>query len=141
MAGDRPTRSTRFPETIDDEFEAYRDDNDMSNSEALRELVKTGLKEKKSHPLDDRPDTRLAGLLWDARRDIHTFVLIAVLSAAAGVLSTGLASSVFLAVAFGYALTIVVGAIDALVLDHGLTLRLAEVEGRQTPGQADEVEA
>jgi hypothetical protein len=133
MAGDRPTRSTRFPEAVDDEFEMFRDVNDMSNSEALRELVKTGLEEKKKHPLDDRPDTRLAGLLWDARRDIHTFVLIAVLSLAAGVFSTGLASSLFLAVAAGYGLTIFVGAVDALVLDRGLTLRFANL-GRTEAG-------
>jgi hypothetical protein len=43
MAQDTPTRSTRFPGDLDDRFEDYRDERDMTNSEALRSLVRTGL--------------------------------------------------------------------------------------------------
>jgi Flp pilus assembly protein TadB len=125
MAKDSPTRSTRFKEDLDDEFEKYRDTNDMSNSEALRSLVRSGMERERQDPLDDRPDTRLAGLLWDARRDIHLFVLIALVATTASLLTTGVVSSGFLIVAAGYALTVVVGAIDAVVFDRGLTLRLA----------------
>jgi len=119
------TRAARLPGDLDEDFEAYRDAKEMSNSEALRELVRTGIDQKKQHPLDDRPDGTLAGLLWDARRDIHLFVLIALVATTASLLTTGVVSSGFLIVAAGYALTVVVGAIDAVVFDRGLTLRLA----------------
>lgn len=125
MTDNGPTRSTRFPASVDEDFQTYRDVNDMSNSEALRRLVSQGLEESKAHPLDDRPDTALAGLLWDARRDVHTFVLIGVMAAVGSTIATGVLASLFSAIAVGYALTVVVGAIDYLVLDRKVTLKLA----------------
>jgi hypothetical protein len=43
MPKDSPTRSTRFSGDLDDKFQTYRDENDLSNSEALRRLVQTGM--------------------------------------------------------------------------------------------------
>jgi hypothetical protein len=43
MPKDSPTRSTRFSGNLDDKFETYRDENNLSNSEALRQLVQTGI--------------------------------------------------------------------------------------------------
>jgi hypothetical protein len=122
---------------MEEEFTDYRDEKDMNNAEALRELVRAGLSEKRADPLDDRPDTRLAGLLWDARRDLHTFVLITVLSLAFWSLTTGLVSLLFLTVSVLYALTVTVGTIDAVLLDSRTILWLTE---RSNTGTA-EVEA
>jgi hypothetical protein len=47
MADNQPTRSTRLPETLDDQYTEYRDDKGMTNSEALRSLVRAGLEAKK----------------------------------------------------------------------------------------------
>jgi len=64
----------------------------------------------------------LAGLLWDARRDIHTFVLITLVSVFATSVTGGIAATVFGVIAMLYALTVTVGIIDAVVLDSSLTL-------------------
>lgn len=45
MSSESKVRSTRLPNTIDTRFESYRDEHDLSNSDALRELVRTGLDE------------------------------------------------------------------------------------------------
>lgn len=121
---------------MEDEFTDYRDEKDMNNAEALRELVRAGLSEKRADPLDDRPDGLLAGLLWDARRDIHTFVLISLVAVGLSFLTGGLVSAGFLTVAGLYALTVVVGAIDVLILDRGLTLKLAERSATPTEVEA-----
>ena len=103
-----------------------------SNSEAVRDLVRLGLDEKLTDPLDDRPDTLLAGLLWDARRDLHTFVLIALVATGLSFLTAGVVSTGFLTVAGLYALTVTVGAIDAAVLNSRLILAAMELEDRVT---------
>jgi hypothetical protein len=46
MADKQPTRSTRLPETLDERYTEYRDDKGMTNSEALRSLVRAGLEAK-----------------------------------------------------------------------------------------------
>lgn len=43
MADSPPARSSRFPEELDDKFVDYRDERGMTNSEALRSLVRSGL--------------------------------------------------------------------------------------------------
>lgn len=132
MTSQNPTRGTRFPDETEEEFTTFRDSNDMNNSEALRELVRVGLAEKRADPLDDRPDSALAGLLWDARRDIHTFVLISLVALGLSLMTTGVISAGFSAVSALYALTVVVGGLDALVLDSRLTLRLMDISDRVT---------
>ena len=52
MADDTPTRSTRFPSGLDDRFVEYRDGRDMTNSEALRSLVRTGLEHEQGVAAD-----------------------------------------------------------------------------------------
>jgi len=52
MADETPTRSTRFPRGLDDRFTNYRDERDMTNSEALRSLVRTGLEEETADESD-----------------------------------------------------------------------------------------
>ena len=129
---DGTPRTARLTGDLDDNFETYRDAKDMNNSEALRELVRVGLEEKRADPLDDRPDTLLAGLLWDARRDLHTFVLIALVATGLSFLTTGVVSTGFLIVAGLYALTVTVGAIDAAVLNSRLILAAMQLEDRVT---------
>ena len=136
MAKDSPTRSTRFGEDLDDDFEKFRDANDMTNSEALRTLVRTGMEEVRSDPLDDRPGGLLAGLLWDARRDFHTFVLVALVALLLSTLTAPPVSWVFSGVAFLYSLSVAVGAIDKF-LNSKFSRALAGVD-RQA---GDEVEA
>lgn len=138
MAKDNPTRATRLPDEMDADLQAYRDEKEMNNSEALRELIRSGLNEKRSDPLDDRPSGLLAGLLWDARRDFHTFVLVGLVAVLLSTLTSGIPSLLFGAVAVLYALTVAVGAADA-ALDNPLLRRLADVNGANSPG--DEVEA
>lgn len=43
MGEDNPTRATRFPNDMDEKFVEYRDERDMTSSEALRTLVRQGL--------------------------------------------------------------------------------------------------
>jgi hypothetical protein len=129
MSETNPTRSTRLSDDLDDEFESFRDQNDMTTSEALRSLVKEGFEAKRSDPLDDRPDSRVAGLLWDARRDVHTFVLAGAVCFLVAQLVSGVVATGFLALAGGYALTITVATVDSLVLDSALLRRVTEAEG------------
>jgi len=109
---------------MDEDFEEYRDDNDMTSSEALRSLIRLGLNEARKGPLDDRPETTLAGLLWDARRDAHKFLIAGVLAFLAGQLASGLVATGFFLVAGGYGLTVSVAVIDAAVLDSALLRRV-----------------
>jgi len=132
MASQNPTRGTRFPDETEEDFQKFRDQNDMNNSEALRELVRTGLSEKRADPLDDRPDSLLAGLLWDARRDLHTFVLISLVALGMFFLTSGFVSLAFGVVASMYGLTIFVGAVDAVVLEKRLTLPSADASDHET---------
>jgi len=121
---------------MDADFEAYRDEKEMTSSAALRDLIRTGLKEKRSDPLDDRPDGLLAGLLWDARRDFHTFVLVALVALLLSTLTAPPVSWVFSGVAFLYALSVAVGAIDKF-LNSKFSRLLAGVDA----DAPDEVEA
>lgn len=120
MADSNKTRATRLPDETDENFQRYRDENDMTNSEALRSLIRAGLEEAHKDPLDDRPETTLAGLLWDARRDVHKFLIAGVLAFLAGQLATGFVATGFFLVAGSYALTVTVAGIDALLLDSAL---------------------
>ena len=47
MAQRNPTRSTRLPDGLDDEFTDFKDSKDMTSSEALRTLIRDGLAEKR----------------------------------------------------------------------------------------------
>lgn len=109
---------------MDDDFTEFRDTNDMTTSEALRALVRTGMEERRKDPLDDRPDTVLAGLLWDARRDVHKFLIAGVLAFLAGQLATGLVATGFFLVAGGYGLTVTVAGLDAMLFDSALLRRV-----------------
>ena len=124
MADSNKTRATRLPDETDENFQEYRDENDMTNSEALRSLIRAGLEEANKDPLDDRPETTLAGLLWDARRDAHKFLIAGVLAFLAGQLATGFVATGFFLVAGSYALTVTVAGIDALLLDSALLRRV-----------------
>jgi hypothetical protein len=108
------------------------DEENRSKSQMIQRLIETGLEhygdQGDDGPLADRPDTVLAGLLWDARRDIHTFVLITLVSAFATSVTGGFAATVFGAIAVMYALTVTVGIIDAVVLDSSLTLWAADTD-------------
>lgn len=134
MASENPTRGTRLPENLDEEFEEFRDTNDMTNSEALRTLVREGLEQKRSGPLDERPDGTLAGILWEARRDVHTFVLIGIMCTLLMVLTTGWVSALAGVIAALYAVTVIVAAIDALAFGSQVTIRLAEWAERRDLG-------
>lgn len=120
MADSNKTRATRLPDATDEDFQEYRDRNDMTNSEALRSLIRAGLEEANKDPLDDRPETTLAGLLWDARRDVHKFLIAGVLAFLAGQLATGFLAGGFFLIAIGYGFTVSVAGLDALLLDSRL---------------------
>ena len=47
MAHRNPTRSTRLPDGLDDDFTDFKDSKDMTSSEALRTLIRDGLEEKR----------------------------------------------------------------------------------------------
>lgn len=102
-------------------FDAFREQNDYaSRSEALREVMRRGL--------SDRPDTAVAGLLFDARKDIHTFVAVALLALIFATVTTGIASVAGYVVAGLYGLTIFVGAADAIVLGSRLTTTTTDAD-------------
>ena len=46
MADNPPTRATRLPNGMDEEFLDFKESNDMTSSEALRTLIREGLAEK-----------------------------------------------------------------------------------------------
>ena len=115
------------------EFEQFEKSGGFeSRSEAIRAVMRAGLDGKNTGPLDDRPESALAGLLWDARRDIHTFVLISLVAVGLSMLTSGLASVAFGVLAGCYALTVFLGAADSLLLNDRLTLRLMDVSDRVT---------
>ena len=47
MADNPPTRATRLPNGMDEEFLDFKESNDMTSSEALRTLIREGLAEKR----------------------------------------------------------------------------------------------
>jgi len=136
MAKDNTTRGTRLPDEMDADFEAYRDANEMNNSEALRELVGTGLDEKRNDEFAERPDSWVAGLLWDARNEIHTFVFVTLVAYLLSTLTAGLMSTGFEVVAFLYALTFLVGVADGL-LNHPLARHVADVDTDAGPNEVE----
>jgi len=62
-----------------EEFEEYKEDNAMTNSEALRSLMRSGLEAQSSEGNDDpdRPPGVVNSLLFDAEKMKHDAVLIA----------------------------------------------------------------
>jgi len=56
MADRPPVRSTRLKEGLDERFTDYRDERDMTNSEALRALVRFGLEQADEEPDDSDGD-------------------------------------------------------------------------------------
>ena len=114
------------------EFAVYEDTEGFeSRSEAVRSLLRQGLKNETTHPLDERPDSTLAGWLWKARQDIHMFVLVAVVS----LLVSTLTASAVIAVgaqllALAYALAVLLVAVDTVLLGDRITLRLMDISER-----------
>ena len=47
MAERNPTRATRLPDGLDEDFLEFKRENDMTSSEALRNLIRDGLIEKR----------------------------------------------------------------------------------------------
>lgn len=120
MAAESSTRTTRLSGDLDDRYIEYRDGNDMTDAEALRHLIRTGLEEAQKDAVDrleeahdrqhpGRPDTMLAGLLYDARDLRHSAVLISgVLFVAYSMFASPLSYG-FLAVSGAYAVAAVLG--------------------------------
>ena len=104
-----------------------------SRSEAIRAVMRAGLKEKNTGPLDERPDSTLAGWLWKARQDIHTFVLVALV----GLLVSTMTGSVVIwfgaqLLAVSYSLAVLLVAVDTVLLRDRITLRLMDISDRVT---------
>ena len=76
MADSQPTRATRLPETLDERYTEFRDERGMTNSEALRALIRSGLEvetadeEEEESEAPKTPGTAsewllfVAGALW-----------------------------------------------------------------------------
>lgn len=119
MAESTPTRSTRFPEGLDERFTEYRDERDMTNSEALRSLVRAGLEERtetadNNDEAGGRPSGLIGSLLYDTRRSRGRNLGISMILL---VLYFGLAlptavNYVVLAVVSAYALSAVFGYVE-----------------------------
>lgn len=136
---DRVTLGVQFDpdsELLED-FEEYKEENGFtSRAETMRHLMREQLH---GDPLDDRPETLLAGLLWDARRDIHTFFAVSLLAAVLSVLTGGLLEIGFAVLSLSYLLTVTVGFIDAVVLSNSIKFWSM---GAAAPGKnSDEVDA
>jgi len=116
------------------EFERFEKSGGFeSRSEAIRAVMRAGLKEKNTGPLDERPDSTLAGWLWKARQDIHTFVLVAVVSLLVSTLTASVVISVGAQlIALAYALAVLVVAVDTVLLRDRITLRLMDLSDRVT---------
>jgi hypothetical protein len=121
---DRVTLGVQFDPDAEllDDFEEYKENNGFtSRAETMRHLMREQLH---GDPLDDRPDTVLAGLLWDARRDVHKFLIAGVLAFLAGQLAMGLVATGFFVVAGGYGFTVTVAGLDAMLFDSALLRRV-----------------
>jgi hypothetical protein len=147
MAAESSTRTTRLSGDLDDRYIEYRDGNDMTDAEALRHLIRTGLEEEEKDAVDKfeerhdrqypgRPDTLLAGLLYDAKEMRNTALLIAGVFLVGYTLLAGPLSYLFLAVAGGYAVTSVLGFFVTPLLD-----RFGVGAGDETAADTPEVEA
>ena len=110
-----------------EDFQEYRQDFE-SKSEAVRSALRKGVEAEQTDPLDERPDSPIAGLMWDARRDVHTFVLAGAVCFLVAQLVSGVVGFGFLALAGCYALTVTIGTIDSLLLDSALLRRVKAVE-------------
>lgn len=53
------TRGTRLKGELDERYEEYRDDNDMTDSEALRSLVRAGLDAENGSDSDDQESSSI----------------------------------------------------------------------------------
>ena len=96
-------------------FEEFREMNGFeSKSEAVRQAIRRGL--------TDRPETPLAALLYDARQNKHTFLLVAIVAFVGGTLVPGVlaAQVVLYGISVLYSLTFLVGMADA-ALDERLS--------------------
>ena len=119
---DRVTLGVQFDPDSEllEEFEQYKENNGFtSRAETMRHLMREQLQ---GDPLDDRPETTLAGLLWDARRDIHTFFAVSLLAAVLSVLTGGLLELAFGTLSLLYLLTVTVGFVDGAILSNSITL-------------------
>ena len=114
MAEESKTRAFRLPPSLNERVEQYKDEQGMTASEALRDLVRSGLDSKQN----SRPNTPLRALLYDAAGMKHrALVFAAVFVAVFALVSLPLGLEVlFLVPAAGYALTAVVGFLESLVL-------------------------
>jgi hypothetical protein len=85
MADKQPTRATRLPESLDERYTDFRDGQGMTNSEALRALIRAGLEVETADDEEesDAPKTPGTGSEW----------LLFVAGALAGLLSSILLSS------------------------------------------------
>jgi hypothetical protein len=69
--GDRPpTRGARLREGLDEDFQEYRDEHQMTDTEALRDLVRTGLEANKED--QDRQPTGLVATLLELASENFT---------------------------------------------------------------------
>jgi len=99
----------------------------MTDAEALRHLIRTGLEEAQKDAVDKfeeahdrqhpgRPDTMFAGLLYDAKDLRHSAILISGVALVAYSMLAAPLSYAFLAVAGAYAATAVAGFVLAPAL-------------------------
>ena len=108
MAEKNPTRATRLPDGLDEEFLEFKDENDMTSSEALRNLIREGLTEKR-----DGGQSRLELVRAGLPAGI---VLSFVLAALAGVLAIATAFTAGTAAAMTPALISAAGAVLSIAL-------------------------
>ena len=128
MAKDNPTRGTRLPDEMDDEFQRYRDEKEMNNSEALRELVRLGLE------VERNADTTA----YSAYE--HWFLSVSGVLATVSLLVAVASMTSIIALGDGVAgasVLLVTSVLLLIFVDRGYVRRLLSVESASEAGRAD----
>ena len=96
----KPLLAARVPRDIEERFEEFREEKELSKSDALRRIIQTGLDETEAQQREHREEARAVTAEQWCREKIHSWTGIAVLSAVGFVLLF----IVFTANHFGFAL-------------------------------------
>ena len=147
MSKSKTQVSVKVHQDVKEGMDDYADEQNLNRSQTVEEIYHqwgTLTNYGENHPdliterlatdpLDERPDSTLAGWLWRARQDIHTFVLVALVGLLVSTM-TGSAVIWFGAqlLAVSYSLAVLLVAVDTVLLRDRITLRLMDISDRVT---------
>ena len=150
MSDKKTQVSVKVHQEVKEGFDDYAERQNLNRSQTVEEVyhqwgqltsygethpdvIEAELEENNTGPLDERPESTLAGWLWKAREDTHTFVLVAVVSLLVSTLTASAVISLGAQLlAVSYSLAVLLVAVDTVLLRDRITLRLMDISDRVT---------